>query len=164
MKVVSTYGMSRTSSQSALMAYSEGVYRQKKASRSSSDASHHHMEDIMVHSALMQRSSKVDFSSQPCMKTQRTLSEGVVHVRGMGTSIQEMPCHSPTTSRLNSSMSRVSTTWGHFQSQRIVSTSWWQPTMFPSGSKLCHVELLMPRAPKGCLKKQYFHASVFQEW
>jgi hypothetical protein len=34
MKVISTYGMSRTFSESALMAYSGGVYRQKKASRS----------------------------------------------------------------------------------------------------------------------------------
>ena len=49
MKVVSTYGMNHTSSGSALMAYSEGVYRWKKASRSSSDATHHHMADIMVH-------------------------------------------------------------------------------------------------------------------
>ena len=52
-KVISTYGMNRTSSESALMAYSEDVYRWKKASRSSSDATHHHMEDIMVHSALI---------------------------------------------------------------------------------------------------------------
>jgi hypothetical protein len=33
-KVISTYGMSYTSIESALMAYSEDVYRQKKASRS----------------------------------------------------------------------------------------------------------------------------------
>ena len=45
-KVVSTYGMSHTSSESALMTYSKDVYRWKKASRSSSDATHHHMEDI----------------------------------------------------------------------------------------------------------------------
>jgi hypothetical protein len=45
------------------------------------------------------------------MKTRRTLFEGVVHVRGIGTSIQEMSCHSPTSSRSNSSMSRESTTW-----------------------------------------------------
>ena len=34
MKVVSTYGMNRTSLEFALIACSEGVYRQKKASRS----------------------------------------------------------------------------------------------------------------------------------
>jgi hypothetical protein len=33
-KVISTYGMRCTFSESALMAYSGGVYRQKKASRS----------------------------------------------------------------------------------------------------------------------------------
>jgi hypothetical protein len=36
------------------------VYRQKKASRSSSDATHHHMEGTMVHSTLIKRSGKVD--------------------------------------------------------------------------------------------------------
>ena len=91
-KVISTYGMNRTSSEFALMAYSEGVYRWKKESGSPSDATHHHMEDIMVHSALIQRSGKVDSFDQPCMKIRRTLP------RGTGISIQEMPCHSPTTS------------------------------------------------------------------
>jgi hypothetical protein len=68
----------------------------------------------MGHSILMQKSGKVDFSSQLCVKTRRISSEGVDHVRGMGTSIQEMPCHSQTTFRLNSSMSRALTTWDHF--------------------------------------------------
>jgi hypothetical protein len=68
MKVISTYGISRTSSESALMACSKDVYRQKKASRLSNDAIHHHMEGIMVHSALIQRSGKVDSFGQPCMK------------------------------------------------------------------------------------------------
>jgi hypothetical protein len=30
---------------------------------------HHHMEDIMGHSALMQRFKRVDSFGQPCMKT-----------------------------------------------------------------------------------------------
>ena len=98
MKVISTYGMNHTSSESALTAYSEDVYRWKKASRSSSDATHHHMEDIMVHSAHIRRTGKVDYFGQPCMKIQRTSSGGVEHVRGTGISIKEMPCHSPTTS------------------------------------------------------------------
>ena len=114
MKVVSTYGMNHTSSESALTACSEDVYRQKKASRLQNDATRHHMVDIMGHSALMQRSGKVDSFGQPCMKTRRTSSGDVERVRGMGTSIQEMPCHSPITSRLNFLMSRVSTTWDHF--------------------------------------------------
>jgi hypothetical protein len=38
----------------------------------------------------------------------------VEHVRATGTSIQEMPCHSSTTFRSNSSMSRVLTTWDPF--------------------------------------------------
>jgi hypothetical protein len=33
------------------------------------DATHHHMGDIMRHSAHMQRSGKVDSFGQPCMKT-----------------------------------------------------------------------------------------------
>ena len=98
-KVISTYGMNRTSSESALMACSKDVYQWKKASRSSNDATHQHMEDIMVHSTLIRTSVKVDSSSQPCIKIRRTSSEGVEHVRGMGISIQEMRCHSPTTSR-----------------------------------------------------------------
>jgi hypothetical protein len=73
---------------------------------------YHHMEDIMVHFALIQRSGKVDSFGQPCMC-----------VRGTGISIQGMPCHSPTTSRSNPLMSRESTTWDHFQSQRTMNTS-----------------------------------------
>jgi hypothetical protein len=44
-KVVSTYGMTRTSSEFVLMVYSRGVYQLKKESRSLKDAIHHHMED-----------------------------------------------------------------------------------------------------------------------
>jgi hypothetical protein len=36
--------------------------------------------------------------------------------------------------------------------------------MSPSGLKPCHVELLMRRTPRRCLKRQYFHDSEFQEW
>jgi hypothetical protein len=70
----------------------------------------------MVHSTLMQRSSKVDSFGQPYMKTRRILSKDVERVRGTVISIQEMPDYSPTTSRLSSSMSRELTTWDHFQS------------------------------------------------
>ena len=73
-KVVSTYRISHTSLESVLMAYLEDVYRQKNASKSLSDATQHHMEGIMVHFALIQRSGKVDFFGQPYMKPQRTLS------------------------------------------------------------------------------------------
>ena len=96
MKVVSTYGMNCTSSESAMMAYSEDVYQWKKASRSLNDATRHHMEDIMVHSILIRRSGKVDSFGQPCMKTRGILFKGVERVRGTGTSIQKMPYHSPT--------------------------------------------------------------------
>ena len=161
MKVVSTYGMNHTSSESALMAYSEDVYRQRKASRLSNDATHHHMEGIMGHSAPIQRSSKVDSFGQPCMKTRKTSSGDMERVRGMGISIQEMPSHSPTTSRQSSSMSGESTTWAYFQSQKAMNTSWWQLTMSPSGLKPCHVELLMLRTPRRCLKRQYFQDSEF---
>ena len=110
-------------------------------------------EGIMGHSALIQRFGKVDSFGQPYMKIQRTLSGDVEHVRGMGISIQEMPCHSPTTSRSRSSMSGELTTWDRFQNQRTVNTPWWQLTMSPSGLKPCHVEPLMQRTPRRCLKK-----------
>jgi hypothetical protein len=67
-KIVSTYEMNHTSSEFTLTVYSEDVYQWKKASRSANDATHHHTKDIMVHSALIGRSRKVDSSSQPCMK------------------------------------------------------------------------------------------------
>jgi hypothetical protein len=89
----------RTSLEFAQMDSLKDVYQLKKEFRSLKDATHHHMEDIMGHFVLMQRSGKVDFSSQQCMITRRILSKGVERVRGMGTSTKEMPCHSPTTSR-----------------------------------------------------------------
>ena len=87
MKFISTYGINRTSLEYALKACSEGVRQLKKALRSSNDATHHHMEDIMVHSALIRRSGKVYSFGQPRMKTQKTSSGGVEHVRGTGMSI-----------------------------------------------------------------------------
>jgi hypothetical protein len=44
---------------------SEGMYQQRKASRSLNDATHHHMKDIIGHSALMKRSGKMDSFGQP---------------------------------------------------------------------------------------------------
>jgi hypothetical protein len=68
MRVVTTYGMSHTSSESTQTDSLEDVYQLKKESRSLKDVTHHHMEVIMGHSVLMQKSGKVDFSSQLCMK------------------------------------------------------------------------------------------------
>ena len=84
--------------------------------------------------------------------------------KGMGISLQEMPCHWPTTSRLSSSMFGELITWDHFQNRRTMNTSWWKLTMSPNGLKPCHRELLMQRTPRRCLKRQYFHDSEFQEW
>jgi hypothetical protein len=84
-KVVSTYGMTRTSSEFVMMVYSGGVYQLKKESRSLKDVIHHHMENIMGHSVVMQKFSNVVFYSQLCMKTQKISSGDVEHVRGMGT-------------------------------------------------------------------------------
>ena len=147
-KVISTYGMYHTSSEFALMAYSEDVYRQRKASRLSNDATHHHMEDIMGHSVLIQRSSKADSFGQPCMKIRKILSRDVERVRGIGILIQEMLGHSPTTSRSSSLMFEESITLDLFQSQRTMNTSWWKLTMSPNGLKPCHRELLMQRTLK----------------
>jgi hypothetical protein len=52
-------------------------------------------EGHLGHSALMLRSSKVDSSGQPCMMTPKNLYGGESHVRNMGVSMQETPCHSP---------------------------------------------------------------------
>jgi hypothetical protein len=46
--------MTRTSFEFVLMVYSGSVYQLKKQSRSLKDAIHHHMEDIMGHSVLLQ--------------------------------------------------------------------------------------------------------------
>jgi hypothetical protein len=59
------------------------------------------MEDIMAHSTLTRRSDKVDSFGQPCMKTRKISFIDVERVRGTAISIQEMPYHSPITSRLN---------------------------------------------------------------
>ena len=98
MKVTSTDVMNHTSTESALMDYSGGVFQLRKQPRSSRDVTWHHTEDIVGHSALMLRSGKVDSSGQPCMMTPKTSYRGVLHVRNMGISIQEMTCHSPPTS------------------------------------------------------------------
>jgi hypothetical protein len=68
----------------------------------------------MGYSVLMQRFGRVHSFGQPCTKTLDILSGGVEHVRGTGISIQEMPCHSPTTLRLRSFMSGESIKWDHF--------------------------------------------------
>jgi hypothetical protein len=77
-------GICHTSSESVLMACSEDVYRQRKTFKSLKDATHHHMEDIMRYSRLMQRFDRVDSIGQPCIKRQKILSRDVEHVRSMG--------------------------------------------------------------------------------
>ena len=98
MKVASTYVMNRTSSEFAPMDCLGGVFLLRKQSRSLKDATHHRMEDIMGHSILMLRSGKVDSSGEPCTMTPKNLYEGASHVKNMGVSMQETPCHSPPTS------------------------------------------------------------------
>jgi hypothetical protein len=93
------------------------------------DATHHHMGDIMGHSALIPRSGKVDSSSQPCTMTPKTSYGGVSRVRNTGVSMQEMLCHSPPTSSYNSLMSGESITWDHFQNPGSTNTFWWQSTV-----------------------------------
>jgi len=85
--------MIRTYSKYVQMEYSGDVYQLKKESKSLRDVIHHPMEDTMEHSVLIRRSDKVDFSSQPCMKTQKNSSGDVKHGRDMSISILEMPCH-----------------------------------------------------------------------
>ena len=43
-----------------------------------------------------------------------------------------------------------------------MSTSWWQLTMSPSGSKLCHARQPIIEAPRRCSKRQYFQDSGYQ--
>jgi hypothetical protein len=85
--------MIRTSLEFIQMGYSEDVYQRKNESKSLKDSIHQPMEDIMEHSVHIQRSSRADFSGQPCMKTPRNSSGDAEHVRNMATSILEMPCH-----------------------------------------------------------------------
>jgi hypothetical protein len=105
--------MNHTFFEFAQMAYLGDVYLLKKESKLLKDVIYHHMEDIMGHSAHMQRSGSVDSFGQQCMNTQEILSEGVDHVRGTAISIQEIPCHSPTTFRSSSLMSGGLITWDH---------------------------------------------------
>jgi hypothetical protein len=67
------------------------------------------------HSDHMQRFGRMDSFGQPCMKTRRTLSKDVDHVRSMATSIQEMPCRSLTTSKSRCLIAGVLITWDHSQ-------------------------------------------------
>jgi hypothetical protein len=94
MKVASTYGMNRTSIESAPMDYSGGV-QAEKGTKIIERCHYHRMEDILGHFALMLRSGKVDSTGQPCTKTPKTSYGGAFHVRNMAISMQEMPCHSP---------------------------------------------------------------------
>ena len=84
MKVTSTYVMNRTSTEFVLMDYLGCVFQLRKQPRSSRDATHHRMEDIMGHSALIQKSSKVDSIGQPCMTILETSYGGVLLVRNTG--------------------------------------------------------------------------------
>jgi hypothetical protein len=93
LKVIFTYEIHHTSLESVLMDCLEGVCRQRKAFKLFRSATHHYMEDIMGYSVLMRRFGRVNSFGQPCMKTLEISSGGVEHVRGMGISIQEMPCH-----------------------------------------------------------------------
>jgi len=117
--------MNHTSSEYALMAYSEGVCQLKKESKSLKDAIHHHMEVTMGHFKHKPRYGSVDSFSQQCKKTQENLFGDVAHVKDMVISIQGMPCHSSAISKLSSLMSGGLTTWGHFRRRRSMSISWW---------------------------------------
>jgi hypothetical protein len=95
MKVTNTYGMNHTSTEFAPMDYLEGVFWLRKQPRSMKDATHHHTKDIMGHSTLMLKSSKVDSSGQPCTMTPKTSYGGAPYVKNMGVSMQEILRHSP---------------------------------------------------------------------
>jgi hypothetical protein len=123
MRAAITCGMNHTFFEYALTGYSGGVSRRKKEWRSLRSATHHHMEVIMELSAHMQRSGKADFSGQPCIKTQKISYEGATLVRGMRTSIPEIPCHWQLTFRSSSLMSGELTKWDHYQNLENSSTS-----------------------------------------
>jgi hypothetical protein len=76
----------------------------------------------MDHSTHMPKFGSVDSFGQQCMKTQEKSSEDVDLVRGTAILIQEMSCHSPTTFKLNSLMSRELITWDHSHHPRSAST------------------------------------------
>jgi len=91
--------MNQTSSEYALMAYSEDVCQLKKESKSLKDDIHHHMEVIMGCSEHTPRYGSVDSFGQQCMKTQENLFRDMACVKDMVISIQGMPCHSSAISR-----------------------------------------------------------------
>jgi hypothetical protein len=82
--------MNHTSSEYALMAYSEDVCQLKKEYKSLKDVIHHHMEVIMGHFEHTPRYGSVDFSSQQCMKTQKNSVGDVACVKGRVIPIQGM--------------------------------------------------------------------------
>jgi len=88
-----TYGMIHTSSEFAQTGYLEDMYQLKKESKLLKDVIHHPMEDTMEQSVHTRRSRRVDFCSQPCMKTPKNSFGDVEHVSNMATSILEMSCH-----------------------------------------------------------------------
>jgi len=91
--------MNHTTSEYALMAYSEDVCQLKKESKSLKDVIHHHMEVILGRFEHMPRYGSVDSSSPQCMKTQKNSVGDVAHVKDMVISIQGMPYHSSAISR-----------------------------------------------------------------
>ena len=84
-KVVHIYGMSHTSSEYALMAYTGDVWPPRKDGRSSIDVIHHNMEVIMEHSVHIRRSACVDSTGLQYMKTRSNISEDVGHAKGTET-------------------------------------------------------------------------------
>jgi hypothetical protein len=76
----------------------------------------------MEHSAHMLKFGSMNSFGQQCMKTQENSSKDVNLVRGTTILIQEMPCHSPTTFRLNSLMFGELITWDHSHHPRSAST------------------------------------------
>ena len=151
-----TYGMNHTSSEYALMAYSERVCQLKKESKSLKDVIHYHMEVIMGRSEHTPRYESVDSSGQQCIKTHENLFGDVARVKDMVISIQGMPCHSSVISRYSSLMSGGLITWGHFCHPRSMSISWWQWIMSPNGLKPCHARMLTVCIQRRLLKKTYF--------
>jgi hypothetical protein len=104
MRVISTYGIHHTSSESALIVYLGDVYWWKK------HQDHRAMPLITIrrHYGAFHTHAKIWQSGffWLTMYEDTILSGDVERVRGMGISIQEMPYHSPTTFTLSSSMSK----------------------------------------------------------
>ena len=111
----------------------------------------------MGHSAHKPKSSSVDSSDQRCTKTPKNSFEGVENASCKVASLLAMQCPYSTICKWRYLVSRAFTSWGHFKSPKIVSTSLSPSTTYVS--KL--VKALPSRAANAKHAWKMFHEVIF---